>query len=59
MKTISVFNGNLFRIAAQHLNDANAWDKIAQINKLDSPLITGFHTLILPDDTTESDSVRR
>jgi hypothetical protein len=49
VKTITIAGGNLFRIAAQQLADATQWIRIAQLNRLDDPVLTGVVTLVIPD----------
>ncbi len=49
MLTLTVAGGNLFQIAAQQLNDATQWIRIAQLNGLDDPMLTGVVTLLIPD----------
>ncbi len=49
MKTIMVTGGNLFQIAAQYLGDATQWIRIAQLNDITDPWLTGLMTLTLPD----------
>ncbi len=49
MRTITVAGGNLFRIAADMLGDATQWIRIAQLNGLSDPEVTGVATLLLPD----------
>ncbi len=48
MKTITVAGGNLFSIAAAQLGDATQWLRIAQLNGLSDPLLTGLVTLRIP-----------
>lgn len=48
-KTIIVAGGNLFEIAANYLQDATQWIRIAQANNLSDPVLTGVTTLIIPD----------
>ncbi len=48
MRTFSTVGGNLFRIAAEQLNDATQWIRIAQLNGLSDPVLTGIVTLRLP-----------
>ena len=48
MKTLTVGGGNLFQIALQELNDATQWNRIAQINGLTDPFLTGIATLKIP-----------
>lgn len=45
---ITVAGGNLFALAAQYLNDATQWIRIAQANNLPDPMISGVVTLIVP-----------
>jgi hypothetical protein len=49
MLTLTVAGGNLFQIAAQQLNDATQWIRIAQLNGIDDPTLTGVVTLLIPD----------
>jgi hypothetical protein len=49
MRTITVAGGNLFRIAAEQLGDAAQWLRIAQLNALSDPNLTGVVTLLIPD----------
>lgn len=49
MKNIMVAGGNLYQIAAQELGDATQWIRIAQLNDLSDPLLSGVVTLIIPD----------
>jgi hypothetical protein len=49
MQTITVAGGNLFQIAAQQLNDATQWIRIAQLNEIDDPMLSGVVTLLIPD----------
>jgi hypothetical protein len=46
---ITVIGGNLFFIAAKHLNDATQWIRIAQANGLLDPVLSGQKTLVIPD----------
>jgi nucleoid-associated protein YgaU len=48
MQTIQVAGGNLFRIAAQYLGDATQWVRIAQLNGMSDPMLTGTSTLKIP-----------
>jgi nucleoid-associated protein YgaU len=47
-QVITVAGGNLFQIAAQYLNDATQWIRIAQANGLSDPVISGLQTLVIP-----------
>jgi hypothetical protein len=48
MRTIVVAGGNLFAIAARELGDATQWVRIARLNGLSDPFISGVMTLKLP-----------
>ncbi len=47
-RVITVAGGNLFAIAAQYLNDATQWIRIAQLNGLTDPVLQGVNTLSIP-----------
>lgn len=47
-RIIEVAGANLFVLAAEHLNDATQWIRIAQANKLSDPQIDGVCKLIIP-----------
>lgn len=49
MKQITVVGGNLFQLAAVELGDATQWIRIAQLNQLSDPMISGLMTLMIPD----------
>ena len=49
MKQATVTGGNLFRIALQELGDATQWIRIAQLNGLSDPMLSGVTTLNIPD----------
>jgi len=48
MQSITVTGGNLFAIAAAQLGDATQWIRIAQLNNLKDPMLSGVVTLKLP-----------
>ncbi len=48
MKTITTGGGNLFQIALQELGDATQWNRIAELNDLIDPFLTGIVTLKIP-----------
>ncbi len=48
MRTITVAGGNLFAIAAAQLGDATQWIRIARLNNLSDPMLTGVVTLQIP-----------
>jgi nucleoid-associated protein YgaU len=49
MGTIVVAGGDLFRIAAEQLGDATQWLRIAELNGLSDPILSGLVTLRLPN----------
>jgi hypothetical protein len=49
MQTITTAGGNLFQIAAAQLSDATQWIRIAQLNGIKDPMLSGLVTLNLPD----------
>ena len=48
MNTTVVAGGDLFRLALVHLGDATQWNRIAAVNGLKDPVLTGLLTLRLP-----------
>ena len=48
MTVLVVVGGDLFRIALQQLGDATQWNRIAALNGLKDPVLTGLTTLQLP-----------
>ena len=48
MKTVTVAGGNLFQIALEQLGDATQWDRIAILNGMVDPFLTGIVTLKIP-----------
>ena len=54
MKTITTAGGNLFKIAAEELGDATQWIRIAQLNGLSDPMLSGVVTLLIPDLNPEA-----
>ncbi len=61
MPVITVAGGNLFRIAAEQLGDATQWIRIAQLNAIADPVLTGLVTLRIPgaDPTAGGGIVRQ
>jgi hypothetical protein len=56
--TITVAGGNLFALAATYLDDATQWNRIAQANGLDDPILDGVITLIIPPvDNTQGGGI--
>jgi LysM domain len=49
MKRITIAGDNLFHIAAQQLGDATQWIRIAELNSLSDPMLTGVIELLIPD----------
>jgi hypothetical protein len=49
MQTLTTAGGNLFQIAAAQLGDATQWIRIAQLNNLSDPMLSGVVTLLIPD----------
>lgn len=49
MQTIQVAGGNLFRIAMQYLGDATQWVRVAQLNGISDPMLSGTATLKIPE----------
>ena len=48
LKTITAPGGNLFEIAARELGDATQWTRIARLNNLADPFLTGMTDLKIP-----------
>jgi hypothetical protein len=48
MKTVTVAGGNLFRLALLYLGDSTQWNRIASVNGLSDPVLTGVVTLKIP-----------
>jgi hypothetical protein len=48
LKTVTVAGGNLFRIALDQLGDATQWNRIAQLNDILDPFLSGIVTLTIP-----------
>ncbi len=49
MNTITVAGGNLFRVAAEQLGDATQWIRLAQLNNISDPMLSGVVVLLIPD----------
>jgi len=47
-RIVVVAGGNLFALAAQYLNDATQWIRIAQANNLSDPVLSGVTMLVIP-----------
>lgn len=48
-KTVTVAGGDLFRLALIRLGDATQWNRIAKLNGLSDPVLSGLVTLRLPE----------
>lgn len=48
MQTVQIAGGTLFRVAATYLNDATQWIRIAQLNGLSDPWLSGPVVLRIP-----------
>ena len=60
MNTVTVAGGDLFRLALARLGDATQWNRIAKVNGLSDPVLTGLITLRLPAvDTTAGGGIER
>jgi len=49
MQTITVASGTLFGVAAMYLNDATQWNRIAALNGINDPWLSGLTALRIPD----------
>ena len=49
MQVITVTSGNLFAVALAYLGDATQWVRIASLNAITDPWLSGLQTLKLPD----------
>jgi len=47
-RTVTVSATTLFHVAAEQLGDATQWNRIAALNGLWDPMITGLVTLKIP-----------
>lgn len=54
MQMITVTGGNLFQIAAATLGDATQWIRIAELNGMLDPMLSGLVTLSLPDQDSSA-----
>lgn len=48
MQQVTTAGGNLFQVAAQQLDDATQWLRIARLNGLSDPMLYGVVTLQIP-----------
>lgn len=49
MQEIILTGGNLFDIAAKYLGDATQWVRIAALNGISDPWLTGLNTISIPE----------
>ena len=47
-RNITIVGGNLYTLAAQYLNDATQWIRIAQANNISDPVLHGINILLIP-----------
>ncbi len=48
VRVVRTIGGNLFRIALEELGDATQWDRIADLNGLTDPWLSGYVALNIP-----------
>lgn len=46
--SVTVTGGHLFRVALTYLGDATQWNRIARLNGLSDPMLSGLVTLLIP-----------
>lgn len=49
MKSITVTNETLFAVAAEYLSDATQWVRIAALNNIVDPWLSGLQTILVPE----------
>lgn len=49
MQTVTVASGTLFGVAAIYLQDATQWNRIAALNGIIDPWLSGLIVLQIPD----------
>ncbi len=49
MQTVTVASGTLFAVAGTYLNDATQWNRIAALNGISDPWLSGLTVLQIPD----------
>lgn len=54
MKEVTVSGKDLFQVAAEELGDATQWIRIAQLNGISDPRLSGVTTLLLPEVDTSA-----
>lgn len=48
MKTVDVTGGDLYHLALKYLGSAEQWNRIAQLNNLLDPVLSGLVTIKIP-----------
>jgi hypothetical protein len=48
MTEVTVVGGDLYRLALTYLGDATQWNRIAALNGLDDPVLSGVVALSMP-----------
>lgn len=51
---MTVVGGNLFQLAADELGDATQWIRIAQLNNISDPFLSGTLILLIPETVSYS-----
>ena len=54
MFTVTVASGTLFEVAALYLGDATQWNRIAWLNSIADPWLSGLTTLQIPDQNSSA-----
>ena len=49
MQTVTVASETLFSVAARYLGDATQWSRIAALNDITDPWLSGLTVLLIPD----------
>ncbi len=49
MQTVTVASGTLFGVAVTYLQDATQWNRIAALNGITDPWLSGLTVLQIPD----------
>ena len=49
MQKVTVASGTLFHVALTYLNDATQWNRIAALNGVSDPWLSGLTLLQIPD----------
>ena len=54
VRVVVVTNATLFDVAAEYLGDPTQWNRIAALNQIVDPWLSGLNTLQLPDTSDPS-----